>query len=139
MGLWRYRFVTRGYCRVRRCNQIQLRAPAARLTPSQSIDYPSVYEGFGLPILEAMSCGTPVVTSRGGATEEIAGHAALTVDLEDAKEMAEAIGSVLADASLRQRLRDAGQVRAQEFSWHRAAEETAAIYEKVAGKVQRST
>ena len=94
--------------------------------------YPSVYEGFGLPILEAMSCGTPVVTSRGGATGEVAGDAALTIDPGDVDEMAEAIGSLFTDADLHQRLSDAGRRRAAEFSWTRAAEETARIYEMVA-------
>ncbi|MDQ6747540.1 MAG: glycosyltransferase family 4 protein [Candidatus Dormibacteraeota bacterium] len=94
--------------------------------------FPSLYEGFGLPILEAMACGVPVVTSRGGATGEVAGDAALTVAATDTAEIADGVGSVLADASLRQRLRDAGLRRAAGFSWETAARETAEIYDRVA-------
>jgi glycosyltransferase involved in cell wall biosynthesis len=91
--------------------------------------YPSLYEGFGLPILEAMACGTPVVTSRGGATEEVAGGAAILVDPRDPASIAAGIAE--ADAR-RDELRRLGLARAQEFGWERVARETAAVYREAA-------
>ncbi len=92
--------------------------------------YASLYEGFGLPIAEAMACGTPVVTSRGGATEETAGGAAVLVDPYDpaaiAAGIAEAVGR---HAELRRR----GLERARAFSWDQAARATVDVYREVAG------
>jgi glycosyltransferase involved in cell wall biosynthesis len=90
---------------------------------------PSHYEGFGLPVLEAMSCGAPVVISRRGSLPEIAGDAALVVDdPDDAGALAAAIERILADAALGARLREKGFARAGEFSWERCARETLAVY-----------
>lgn len=86
--------------------------------------YPSLYEGFGLPLLEAMSVGTPVVTSDAGALIEVAGDAALIVPATDATQMAEALVRITQDDQLRAELRAKGLARAQKFSWHAAAKET---------------
>jgi glycosyltransferase involved in cell wall biosynthesis len=94
--------------------------------------YPSLYEGFGLPVLEAMACGTPVLTSNVSATAEVAGDAALLVDPRDTRAIAEALGRLLSDETLRALLRVRGLKRAGQFSWERAARETQLIYELVA-------
>jgi alpha-1,3-rhamnosyl/mannosyltransferase len=91
--------------------------------------YPSLYEGFGIPILEAMSCGTPVVTSRGGATEEVAGGAAVLVDAEDVASIAAGIEEALAR---REELRAAGLRRARDYSWDASAKLLLRAYEDAA-------
>jgi glycosyltransferase involved in cell wall biosynthesis len=91
--------------------------------------YPSRYEGFGLPVLEAMSCGTPVVTSSVSSMPEVAGDGALLVDPDDIPGLAEALARVVHDASLRQELSRRGQVRAASFSWERCARDTLRVYE----------
>lgn len=94
--------------------------------------YPSLYEGFGLPVLEAMACGAPVVTSNVSSLPEVAGDAALLVDPRDAGALAEAIDRVLADDALRGDLRARGQARARHFHWDRTARLTLAVYEEAA-------
>jgi len=79
--------------------------------------FPSLYEGFGLPVLEAMACGTPVVTSRVTAMAEIAGDAALMVDPTSVEEICHALERVLEDENLRQQLREKGLSRAAVFPW----------------------
>jgi glycosyltransferase involved in cell wall biosynthesis len=95
--------------------------------------YPSLLEGFGLPVLEAMAQGTPVVTSAGTATAEVAGDAAVLVDPLDADAIAAAIDRLLRDAGLSDRLRSAGRVRAGAFTWERSAAAAAAVYAEAAG------
>jgi glycosyltransferase involved in cell wall biosynthesis len=91
--------------------------------------YPSLYEGFGLPVLEAMACGAPVVTSRVTATEEIAGGAAVLVDPHDV----EAIAAGIAQAELRRaELVPLGFARAAEFTWQRAADEVESLWKELA-------
>jgi glycosyltransferase involved in cell wall biosynthesis len=92
---------------------------------------PSHYEGFGLPPLEAMACGTPVVVSDRASLPEVVGDAGLLVDPDNAEALSEALARVLDDSELRESLRKRGLVRAGEFSWARAAHETMAIYEQV--------
>jgi glycosyltransferase involved in cell wall biosynthesis len=96
--------------------------------------FPSLYEGFGLPVLEAMACGTPVVTSNVSATAEVANDAAVLVDPLDIQAIGAAIETLLSDDSLRSDLREHGLRRASEFSWERAARETLLLYELVAAQ-----
>lgn len=94
--------------------------------------FPSLAEGFGLPVLEAMACGTPVVCSNTTSLPEIAGSAALMVDPQDASELAEAIALLLDDKQKWAHYRHAGIERSREFSWQRTALQTRAVYEQVA-------
>lgn len=91
---------------------------------------PSLYEGFGLPVLEAMACGVPVLTSRCGALEEVAGGAAFLVEPRNTAEIAEGIERLLDDTALREDLGRRGSARAAQFSWGRAARETMSVYER---------
>ncbi|MBS1810679.1 MAG: glycosyltransferase family 4 protein [Acidobacteria bacterium] len=94
--------------------------------------YPSLFEGFGLPPLEAMACGTPVITSNTSSLPEVVGQAALLIDPYDESAIAQAIWQIAHDASLRQRLQKAGIAQAKQFTWRAAAEKTLAIYQAVA-------
>ena len=93
------------------------------------VAYPSLYEGFGLPVLEAMACGSPVVTSAGGATEETAGGAAVLVDPADPESIAAGLREAV---TRRDELRRRGVDRAGRFTWRAAAEATAAVYRELA-------
>jgi glycosyltransferase involved in cell wall biosynthesis len=95
-----------------------------------ALAYPSVYEGFGLPVLEAQACGTPVLTSNVSSLPEAAGSAALVVDPYDVEALAIGINQILTDESLRLELRAHGLTHAQEFTWPRTALETARIYKR---------
>ena len=95
--------------------------------------FPSLYEGFGLPALEAMACGTPVITSNTTSLPEVAGDAAFLVDPTDPDELCEAMSIILSDRSLREELKAKGLMRAAEFSWKRCAEQTAEVYHLAAG------
>lgn len=94
--------------------------------------YPSLYEGFGLPILEAMASGTPVITSDRSSMVEVAGEAALLVNPEDVEELASALVRILSDEALRGDLRARGLARSREFSWQRTAQQTVAVYRRAA-------
>jgi glycosyltransferase involved in cell wall biosynthesis len=99
---------------------------------ARAVAFPSLYEGFGLPIVEAMACGIPVLTSRRSAMAEVGEGAALLVDPLRTEEIEEGLYRLLTDNSLREELIEAGFKRARRFSWERAAAETLAVYEKIA-------
>ena len=90
--------------------------------------YPSYYEGFGLPVLEAMTLGTPVVTANTSSLPEVAGDAALLINPHEPIELAEAILNIISDTQLRHKLIQKGKQRAQMFSWQKTARETIKAY-----------
>lgn len=90
--------------------------------------FPSLIEGFGLPVLEAMALGTPVVASNRGALPEVVGDAGLTVDPESVREVASALFRVISDSELRHSLIEKGRERAQRYSWQETARQVIAIY-----------
>ena len=96
--------------------------------------YPTIIEAFPIPITEAMTCGTPIVTSRGTGLEELAGDAALKVNPLDPEEIAEAVHRVLTDLSLAGQLSQRGLERAKMFSWKRCARQTLSVFEEVVGR-----
>ncbi len=93
--------------------------------------FPSLYEGFGLPVLEAMACGTPVVTSNSSSLPEVTGEATVLVDPNDVQALIRAMSAVLDNKELRGELHAKGLRQAAKFSWETAAYETLALYDKV--------
>jgi len=93
--------------------------------------YPSIYEGFGLPPLEAMACGTPVITSNTSSLPEVVGDAGIMVDPYDVDGLADAMHEVLTDEGLRANMIKKGLERAEMFSWEKCARETLEVYEEV--------
>ena len=96
--------------------------------------YPTLAEGFGLPPLEAMACGTPVVTSNCSSLPEVCGDAALLVDPTRTEEIAEAVAAVLGDDARRETMRQRGLARARQFSWAATAAQTLAVFRAVHGE-----
>ncbi|OPZ88406.1 MAG: D-inositol 3-phosphate glycosyltransferase [candidate division TA06 bacterium ADurb.Bin417] len=96
--------------------------------------YPSLYEGFGLPVLEAMACGCPVVTSNTSSLPELAGTAARLADPTEVESIAAAISDVLADPVERERMRREGFRQAERFSWEATARKTLAVYRDEAAR-----
>ncbi len=98
--------------------------------------YPSLYEGFGMPPIEAMACGCPVICSACGSLGEVVGQAAVLVDPEDINSLAKQLTALANDAGLRERLRALGLEQAQRFNWHKTAAETLEVYQRVVEKQQ---
>jgi glycosyltransferase involved in cell wall biosynthesis len=96
--------------------------------------FPSLFEGFGLPVLESMACGTPVGCSDRGALAEVADDAACQFDPTDVDAIADAIRRITADSALRERLRAAGLLRARHFSWEACAASHLEVYRTAAGQ-----
>jgi len=93
--------------------------------------FPSFYEGFGFPPLEAAACGTPVITSNVAALPEIAGGFALLIDPHNVAGLSEAINEVLNDKNLQQNMRERGLNHAQKFSWEKCAREVVKVFENL--------
>jgi glycosyltransferase involved in cell wall biosynthesis len=93
--------------------------------------YPSLYEGFGLPVLESMACGVPVITSDRGSLPEVAGGAAILVNPEDEDNISDAISELLKNESLQNRLKIMGRKRAGEFTWQKTAAQTLSLYREL--------
>ncbi|MFQ5868515.1 MAG: glycosyltransferase family 4 protein, partial [Candidatus Zixiibacteriota bacterium] len=94
--------------------------------------FPSLYEGFGLPALEAMACGCPVIASNRASLPEVVGEAGLFFDPEEPEELAEKMSLLGNDEGLRQELKERGKVQAQKFRWERTAEMTLEVFRTVA-------
>jgi glycosyltransferase involved in cell wall biosynthesis len=93
--------------------------------------FPSLYEGFGLPLLEAMACGVPVIASNNSSIPEIVGEAALLFEAQDTQSLSSLIEQVLTDDILNARLQKAGLARSAEFAWEKCAQETLMVYKQV--------
>jgi glycosyltransferase involved in cell wall biosynthesis len=93
--------------------------------------FPSFFEGFGIPPLEAMACGTPVITSNTSSLPEVAGDAAFLVDPHDIHAIAQAITKIMEDKSLRENLRQKGYAQAQRYTWSQAATKMLSIYQQL--------
>ncbi|MCZ6793204.1 MAG: glycosyltransferase family 1 protein [Planctomycetota bacterium] len=119
------------------------RVPFSALPPlyrlAEAFVFPSHYEGFGLPLLEAFACGTPSVTSSRSSLPEVAGNAALLVDPERPDHLMEAVRKVWCDEGLRALLRSRGLERSRQFSWERTARKTLNVYLDAAGSEARVT
>jgi alpha-1,3-rhamnosyl/mannosyltransferase len=104
------------------------------LNLATALTFPSLYEGFGLPVLEAFAAGTPVIASAATSVPEVAGDAALLVDPADEGGWCEAMRTLVEDGHLSARLRQRGRERARRFTWERAATELERLYAQVAGR-----
>jgi glycosyltransferase involved in cell wall biosynthesis len=107
---------------------------AALISGAAAFVFPSLYEGFGLPVVEAMQCGTPVICSNTSSLPEVAGDAALLIDPLDVDALAEAMARLVVNAALRQALVERGYIQAQRFSWQACATRVLTVLERVAGQ-----
>jgi alpha-1,3-rhamnosyl/mannosyltransferase len=108
---------------------------AALLADAAGLVYPSLYEGFGFPVLEAFAAGVPVLTSNASSMPEVAGDAALTVDPHDEAAIAEGMQRLLAEPGLGEQLAGAGLERVKTFTWDACARRTAAVLHAAAGRL----
>ncbi len=118
--------------RILRPGYIDDAALAALFRRAEVVAYPSLVEGFGMPALEALACGTPLVTTSGSALEEVVGDAALLVPPADPEALGRALATVLDEPAVAARLRAAGPPRAAAFTWERSVAAHVAAYEQVA-------
>jgi glycosyltransferase involved in cell wall biosynthesis len=102
---------------------------------AQMFVFPSLYEGFGLPPLEAMACGTPVAASRISSIPEILGEAAVYFDPYSVEEIAESINKILLEEGLKEKMVDLGLLQAKNFNWKKCARETLGVYNTVSEKI----
>ncbi|CAM4096338.1 glycosyltransferase family 1 protein [Gillisia limnaea] len=100
-------------------------------TNAECFVFPSLYEGFGFPLLEAFACNCPVISSPGGSLKEIAGNAAIYFDPKDIKSIRNTIQNVISDSTLKLDLIEAGKIRLKDFSWEKCRKETMDLYAKV--------
>lgn len=117
---------------VRRLGKVDEQDLVALYNAASVVAYPSLVEGFGLPVVEAMACGTPVLTSNVSSLVEVGGDAALCVDPVDVSAIRRGLESLLRDGSLRRRCREAGFRHAARFSWRQAADQVIGIYREMA-------
>ena len=118
---------------VRRLGAVEEEDLVALYNVASVVAYPSLVEGFGLPVVEAMACGTPVLTSNTSSLAEVGGEAALCVDPLDVAAIRHGLEALLGDAALRAHYRQAGLARAAGFSWRKAAKEVIEIYGGIVG------
>ena len=114
-----------------RTGYVREREKVALLTGATVLTYPSLYEGFGLPVLEAFAVGVPVLTSNVSSLPEVAGDAAVMVDPHDTEAIATGVAELVEDDDLRAMLSAAGFVRAASFPWEATARATAAVVHRV--------
>jgi glycosyltransferase involved in cell wall biosynthesis len=124
----RVELAKQGPGRIVRAGIVSPNALAAAYADADLVAYLSLYEGFGLPVLEAMAAGVPVVASNRASIPEVAGDAAVLVDPEDVEAVADAVGRVLADPELAETLRRLGRARAGGYSWEATARATLDVY-----------
>ncbi len=142
---WQYRTVFRLWRRLRLEDRVHFLGYVPRsdlvalYNAATALTYPSLYEGFGLPIVEAMACGTPVAASGIPALQEIGGSAVYWVEPRDVSGWAEAMARLADDGDLRDDLRAAGLARAPQFSWDRTAAELVRLYDRVLSRGMPST
>ena len=123
--------------RVRHLNYLDREALSAVMRGAEALVFPSLLEGFGLPVVEAMACGVPVIVSRASSLPEVAGDAALYVDPHDPSDIAAAIGRLAGDPALRACLGAHGRARAARFRWEETARATAAVLRRAGGLPER--
>lgn len=121
---------------IRRGGYVPVNDLGALFRNAQLFIMTSLYEGFGLPIVEAMACGCPVITSNGGSLAEVAGDGAQVFDPMDAQGMAETVAKLLRDPDERERWRNRALSRAANFSWRKTAEQTLAVYRRIYDSVR---
>jgi glycosyltransferase involved in cell wall biosynthesis len=119
---------------IRAMGYLPTREIRALMAASAALVLPSLEEGFGLPVVEAMAAGLPVICSRGSALEEVAGGAAILVNPLDTRSIADGIDKVLGDPGLAQKLRDAGLEQSRKFNWDTAAAKTLQFYRQIVGR-----
>ena len=134
-GGWKQRAVFAGEWPdfVRRLGKVEEQDLVALYNAASVVAYPSLVEGFGLPVVEAMACGTPVLTSNVSSLVEVGGDAAVSVDPFDAAAIRGGLEALLRGPSLRLRCREAGFEHAARFSWQKAADQVIGIYGELAG------